>query len=70
MRHNRIDVYTHDEVNHAKRILNELKGAPANDRLQAEVVTEEVMTRINQETGQENVRAYIAYRLQFIAEQH
>lgn len=64
----RIDLFTRDEVKRAKKIMA-AESIP-HTRLRNEVVTEEVMKRINEETRQENHRDYMAYRLEHIAGQN
>lgn len=65
----KIDLFTEEEVRRAKKIIAEAKEATPHNRLRDEVVTEEVMQRIDQETGQQNDRNYMAYRLEYIAGQ-
>ncbi len=57
-----IDLFTAEEIKAAK-------GRDA-DYIVEHVVTEEVMRRIDRVTGQENLRRYMAYRLQYLAEKH
>lgn len=66
---NRIDLFTVSEVRKAKNILTNGNGAPAHFRLMDEVLTPEVMRRIDNEAGLLNDRDYIAYRLEYIAGQ-
>lgn len=65
MNQQRIDVFTPDEIDRAKKIIAQTDTPHA--RLKDEIVTEDVMKRIDQETGQENVRSYMAYRLEYLA---
>lgn len=59
------DLFTAAEVKAARRIL---AAEPfATDRVRQEVVTPEVMARINRETGHSNDRLYMTYRLIYIA---
>lgn len=65
MHEDRIDLFTVDEVRRAKKIVRgSLIAMPA---IRDQIVTEEVMERINRETGQKNHRDYMAYRLEYIA---
>lgn len=65
MHEDRIDLFTADEVKRAKEILKgTLIPMPA---IRDQIITDEVMQRINRETGQENHREYMAYRLEHIA---
>lgn len=60
-----VDLFTAAEVKAAKRIL---AAEPfATDRVRQEIVTPEVMARINRETGQANDRLYMTYRLIYFA---
>lgn len=68
MSEERIDLFTRAEVNAAKKIMRDT--ATPNERIYEEVVTEEVMQRIRRETGQDNHRGYMAYRLEHIASQN
>ena len=64
----RLDLFTAAEVQRAKDIIaNSRDSAQASQRIRDEIVTEEVMERINRESGQENDRRYMAYRLEYIA---
>ena len=63
-----IDLFTEDEVQRAKTILATSRdSAQASQRIRDEIVTDEVIERINRETGQENYRRYMAYRLEYVA---
>ncbi len=63
--HVEVDLFTAAEVKAARRII---AAEPfATDRVRQEVVTPEVMARINRETGQSNDRLYMTYRLIHIA---
>lgn len=65
---NRIDLFTRDEVQRAKGVIATSRdSAHASQRIRDEIVTEEVMERINHESGQENDRRYMAYRLEYVA---
>lgn len=65
---NRIDLFTRDEVQRAKTILSSsMDSVQKNKRLRDEIVTDEVMERIDRETGQKNDRSYMAYRLEYVA---
>ena len=44
-----------------------MDGAQASSRIRDEIITDEVMKRIDGETGQENDRRYMAYRLEYVA---
>ena len=63
----RIDVFTPEEVERAAEIVREEDLGRLVSRLKNEIVTEEVMARIDRETGQENDRRYMAYRLEWVA---
>ena len=64
----RVDLFTSDELKRAKDIIATSRdSAQASQRIRDEIVTEEVMERINRESGQENDRRYMAYRLEYIA---
>ena len=64
----RIDLFTAAEVQRAKDIIATSRdSAQASQRIRDEIVTEEVMERINHESGQENDRRYMAYRLEYVA---
>lgn len=64
----RQDVFTLDEVQRAKRIiLASMDGRQRHSRILDEIVTEEALDRINRETGQQNDRSYMAYRLEAVA---
>ena len=64
----RIDLFTAAEVQRAKDIIaTSMDGAQASSRIRDEIVTDEVMQRINRDTGQENDRRYMAYRLEYVA---
>ena len=65
----RIDVFTPEEVKQAKKIIAHSQNGVVHQQLYDEVVTDDVMKRIDSETGQENVRSYMAYRLEYIAGQ-
>lgn len=60
-----IDLFTEDEVQRAKTILK--ASSTPHARILDEIVTDEVMQRINRDTGQENDRRYMAYRLEYVA---
>lgn len=65
---NRIDLFTRDEVQRAKTILKSSHdSAQASQRILDEIVTDEAMQRVNRDTGQENDRRYMAYRLEYVA---
>lgn len=64
----RIDLFTAAEVQRAKDIIaTSMDGAQASSRIRDEIITDEVMKRIDGETGQENERRYMAYRLEYVA---
>ena len=64
----RVDLFTSDELKRAKGIIATSRdSAQASQRIRDEIVTEEVMERINRESGQENDRRYMAYRLEYVA---
>lgn len=60
-----IDLFTEDEVQRAKTILK--SSSTPHTRILDEIVTDEVVQRINRDTGQENDRRYMAYRLEYVA---
>ena len=63
-----IDLYTEDEVKRAKDIIATSRdSAQVSQRIRDEIVTDEVMERIDRETGQKNDRRYMAYRLEYVA---
>ena len=62
---NRIDLFTRDEVQRAKTIMRD--NTTPHNRIHDEIITDEVMKRINRDTGQENDRRYMAYRLEYVA---
>lgn len=64
----RIDLFTETEIRAAKKIMQ--NTATPHEAIVEKVVTEEVMARIDAETGQPNDRSYVAYRLEYIASQH
>lgn len=68
MHEDRIDLFTADEVKRAKKIMQ--GSLIAMPTIRDQIVTEEVMERINRETGQQNHRDYMAYRLEHIAIQN
>ena len=64
----RIDLFTAAEVQRAKDIITTSRDrAHVSQRIRDEAVTDETMERINRETGQENDRRYMAYRLEYVA---
>lgn len=63
---NKIDLFTDTEVKAAQEILNTSPIWEVNHKILNDVVTEETMARIDRETGQQNDRLYMAYRLQHI----
>lgn len=63
-----IDLFTKDEVRRAQAIMR--NGGLVHQKLYDDVVTDEVMQRIGEQTGQENNRRYMAYRLEYIAATH
>ncbi len=64
----RIDLFTAAEVQRAKDIIaTSMDGVQASSRIREEIITDEVMKRIDGETGQENDRRYMAYRLKYVA---
>ena len=63
-----IDLFTAAEVQRAKDIIaTSMDGAQVSSRIRDEIITDEVMKRIDGETGQENDRRYMAYRLEYVA---
>lgn len=56
------DVFTEAELSEAIDIVE--RNALPTDKLMERVVTDEVMARINESTGQENDRRYMAYALE------
>lgn len=64
-----IDVFTAKEVAEAKKILSKVASELQRDNA-AKLLTNEVMKRINESTGQKNLREYMAYRLLYIATIH
>ena len=62
-----IDLFTESEVRRAQAALKD--GGVVNQKLY-NVVTEKVMQRIDEQTGQQNDRRYMAYRLEYIATKH
>lgn len=60
-----IDLFTEDEVQRAKTIMRD--NTTPHSRIYDEIITDEVMKRINRDTGQENGRRYMAYRLEYVA---
>ncbi len=67
MQEDRIDLFTADEVKRAKKIMQ--RSLIAMPAIRDQIVTEKMMERIDRETGQQNHREYIAYRLEHIANQ-
>ena len=64
----RVDLFTTDELKRAKDIIATSRdSAQVSQRIRDEIITDEVMERINRESGQENDRRYMAYRLEYIA---
>ncbi len=64
----RIDLFTADEVQRAKTIIKTSHdGAQRSQRIRDEIITDEVMERIDRESGQQNDRKYMAYRLEYVA---
>ncbi len=64
----RIDLFTRDEVQRAKDIIATSRDSvQVSSRIRDEIITDEVMKRIDGETGQENDRRYMAYRLEYVA---
>lgn len=64
----RIDLFTAAEVQRAKDIIATSRDSTqASSRIRDEIITDEVMKRIDGETGQENDRRYMAYRLEYVA---
>lgn len=64
----RVDLFTSDELKRAKDIIATSRdSAQASQRIRDEIITDEVMKRIDGETGQENDRRYMAYRLEYVA---
>lgn len=55
-------MFTEDEVKRARKIIN--KAALPHKRIRNEILTDEVMKRIDNATGQTNDRRYMAYRLE------
>ncbi|MBS1982840.1 MAG: hypothetical protein JST16_01605 [Bdellovibrionales bacterium] len=62
-----IDLFTESEVRRAQAVLKD--GGVVNQKLY-NVVTEKVMQRIDEQTGQQNDRRYMTYRLEYIAATH
>lgn len=60
-----IDLFTENEVRKARKLLAE-SSTPHSDILD-QIVTPEVMARIDLATNQRNDRTYMAYRLEFVA---
>lgn len=64
----RVDLFTSDELKRAKDIIATSRdSAQASQRIRDEIITDEVMKRIDGETGQENDRRYMAYWLEYFA---
>lgn len=63
-----IDLFTDAEVKHAQAIMR--NGGIVHQKLYDDVVTDEVMQRINEQTGEENNRQYMAYQLEYITTTH
>ena len=62
------DLFTAEEIKRAKDIIATSRdSAQASQRIRDEIVTDEVMKRINKESGQTNDRRYMAYRLEYLA---
>lgn len=62
------DLFTAEEIQRAKDIIKTSRDAPhISQRIHDEIITDEVMARINKGTGQENDRKYMAYRLEYVA---
>jgi hypothetical protein len=62
------DLFTRNEVQRAKVIIASSRDAlQVHHRLRREVLTEEVLQRIDRATKTLNQTTYIAYRLEFIA---
>lgn len=61
-----IDLFTEDEVQRAKTTLKS-SSVTSHSRILDEIITDEVAQRINRDTGQENDRRYMAYRLEYVA---
>lgn len=63
-----IDLFTAEEVQRAKDIIATSRDTPQiSQRIHDEIVTDEVMKRIDKQTGQANDRKYMAYRLEYVA---
>ncbi len=68
MDQHRVDVFTTEEVKRAKEIVRTcVHPDQAHKRILNEIVTPEVVERINRETGQPNLARYMAYRLEYVA---
>lgn len=62
------DLFTELEVQRAKDIIATSRDTPQiSQRIFDEIITDEVMKRIDKETGQTNDRKYMAYRLEYVA---
>ena len=59
------DLFTADEVKRAKDIL--ATATAPHTRIRDEIITDDVMQRIDQQTGQKNDPLYMAYRLEYVA---
>lgn len=59
-------LFTKEEFRRAQQIVREANGGTVNKKLIEHVVTPEVMKRIDEATGQENLNTYWAYLLEFL----
>lgn len=63
-----IDLFTEDEVSRARSVIaTSMDLRQRHQRLFDEIVTPEVMARIDAATGQANNRDYMAYRVEYLA---
>lgn len=60
-----IDLFTEDEVRKARKLLAE--SSTPHQAILDQIVTAEVMARIDLATNQRNDRSYMAYRVEYVA---
>lgn len=60
-----IDLFTKDEVRRARKLV--ATSLTPHGLICAEIVTPDVMRRIDAATGQSNDQHYMAYRLEYLA---
>jgi hypothetical protein len=60
------DIFTDAEIKKAGKLYNQYKGTGTLNKVLTQQIVEPVLPRINEQTGQQNSAAYLAYAIEYV----